>query len=61
MPLKHGSSDKVVSENIKEMVAAGHPQKQAVAAALEMARKAEKRKPARPARPARKSDNKFGW
>lgn len=40
MPLKHGSSNKVVSENIREMVASGHPQKQAVAAALRVARKA---------------------
>jgi hypothetical protein len=39
MPLHKGSSRKVVSENIKEMVLAGHPQKQAVAAALNMARK----------------------
>ena len=37
MPLKKGSSDEVVSQNIREMVAAGHPQKQAVAAALHQA------------------------
>lgn len=34
MPLKPGSSRKVISQNIHEMVAAGHPVKQAVAASL---------------------------
>lgn len=34
MPLKPGSSDKVVSSNVADMVNAGHPQKQAVAAAM---------------------------
>ena len=40
MPLKHGKSQAVISGNIKEMIAAGHPQKVAVAAALNTARKA---------------------
>ena len=44
MPLKKGSSRKTVSENIKEMIAAGHPQKQAVAAALRQARSGKKGK-----------------
>ncbi len=34
MPLMHGKSKKVIGHNIHEMVAAGHPQKQAVAASL---------------------------
>lgn len=42
MPLHKGKSKKVVSENIKEMVQAGHPQKQAVAAALNTARKSKR-------------------
>jgi hypothetical protein len=46
MPLKKGSSKKVVAENIREMRKAGHPQDQAVAAALGQARrsKGQKRK-----------------
>jgi hypothetical protein len=37
MPLKQGISRKVISSNIHEMVASGHPVKQAVAAALHTA------------------------
>jgi hypothetical protein len=33
MPLKGGSSDETRSENIAEMIRAGHPRDQAVAAA----------------------------
>jgi hypothetical protein len=39
MPLKHGKSQKTVSHNIAEMVKAGHPHGQAIAAALNVARK----------------------
>lgn len=37
MPLLKGKSDKVVSHNIREMLGAGHPKKQAIAAALHTA------------------------
>ncbi len=42
MPLKRGSSAKVVSSNIKTEMAAGRPQKQAVAIALAKAGKSRK-------------------
>jgi len=44
MPLAKGKSRKVISSNIAEMVDAGHPQKQAVAAALRTAGVPKKRK-----------------
>ena len=38
MPLAHGKSQKTISSNISEMIHAGHPKDQAIAAALETAR-----------------------
>jgi len=42
MPLKPGSSRKTISANIKTEIAAGRPQKQAVAIALSEAEKSRK-------------------
>ena len=57
MPLKPGSSQQVVSSNIKEMVQSGYPQKQAVAASLNKAGKSNQgatKSPSKPASPAKK-------
>lgn len=44
MPLKRGTSKKVFSENVREMMHSGHPQAQAVAAAYAQQRKARRHK-----------------
>lgn len=44
MPLKKGNSRKTVSQNIETEMAAGKPQKQAVAIALDVARRSRKKK-----------------
>lgn len=48
MPLKKGSSRKVVSENIRELISSGRPQKQAIAIALSEARRSKKRRKKNP-------------
>lgn len=40
MPLLKGKSKKIIGENIREMEESGHPKNQAIAAALNTARKA---------------------
>lgn len=44
MPLSRGYSDEVIRKNIREMVDSGYDHKQAVAAALDTARKAFKKR-----------------
>lgn len=45
MPLKGGKSKKVISQNIREMVKAGYPVKQAAAAAYSKAGKSRRKMP----------------
>jgi len=42
MPLKIGSSDRTIRDNIRKMMREGYPQRQAVAASLSSARRGRK-------------------
>lgn len=44
MPLESGSSKKIISRNIAELIRSGRPKKQAIAIAFSHARKSKKRK-----------------
>lgn len=44
MPLRKGKSQKAISSNIRTEIAAGKPQKQAVAIALDVARRSPSKK-----------------
>lgn len=43
MPLRGGSSEDTVSENIREMMHSGYPQKQAIAASKEQQRRSKRK------------------
>lgn len=55
MPLHHGTSQKTISSNISEMIHAGRPHDQAIAAALNVARKSRHASGGMP-QPLRNSD-----
>jgi len=43
-PLKRGTSKKVISQNISELVSSGRPQRQAIAIALSEAKRKKRKK-----------------
>lgn len=57
MPLEQGKSKSVIGNNIKEMIGAGEPQKQAVAASLNNADKFGAKKKSKPLVPKMKKNS----
>ena len=60
MPLSPGKSRSVVSSNISEMMGAGYPQKQAVAASLSNARRHPKKGGGKMARGHKRGGKRHG-
>ena len=48
MPLKKGKSEKIISENIRELRNTGRPERQSIAIAMSKAGKSRKKVPAKP-------------
>lgn len=61
MPLKRGSSKKVIGSNIKELEKSGHSKKQSIAASLNQARKsgAKVKKPKTPKKVKKLKSNSY--
>ena len=59
MPLLKGNSRKITSQNIKEMMASGHPQDVAIAAAMNTAQRSQGLKKTRAKQSHRESQKRY--